>query len=94
MRLLKTVILAATAGIFVVSTALAQNQGVPTSGGWVPRQAVKPDPSKLRVPGGYKAEVFVSGLDTPSAAVTRPAATRIHISRSTRLKILPSLSAT
>ena len=68
MRLLKTVILAATAGIFVVSTALAQNQGVPTSGGWVPRQAVNPDPSKLRVPRGYKAEVFVSGLDTPSAA--------------------------
>ena len=68
MRLLKTVILTATAGIFVVSTALAQNQGVPRSGGWVPREAVKPDPSKLRVPRGYEAEVFVSGLDTPSAA--------------------------
>jgi glucose/arabinose dehydrogenase len=68
MKLLKTVILSATVGIFMVSIALAQNQGVPTSGGWVPREPVKLDPSKVVVPQGYKVEVFVSGLDTASAA--------------------------
>ena len=30
--------------------------------------AVKPDPSKIVVPKGYKVSVFVAGLDTPSAA--------------------------
>jgi hypothetical protein len=68
MRVLRTVILAAAAGLLVASPALAQNQGVPKSGGWVPRQAVTPDPSKVVVPKGYRAEVFAAGLDTPSAA--------------------------
>jgi glucose/arabinose dehydrogenase len=36
-------------------------------GGWEPRQAWKPDPSKVRVPEGYKVEVFVGGLDSPSS---------------------------
>jgi hypothetical protein len=34
----------------------------------VPRTALKPEPGKLVVPKGYKAEVFVAGLDTPSSA--------------------------
>jgi hypothetical protein len=68
MTLLKTLVLSATVGMLMVSGALAQNQGVPKSGGWVPREPVKPDPSKIIVPKGYKVEVFASGLDTASAA--------------------------
>ena len=29
---------------------------------------IKPDPSKIVVPNGYKVGVFAAGLDTPSAA--------------------------
>ena len=47
MRFLKTLMLVAVAGLLVVPMALAQNQGTSTSGGWVPRVAVKPDPSKI-----------------------------------------------
>jgi hypothetical protein len=68
MRWRKAAILATTVGVLTVSTALGQNQGLPKSGGWVPREAMKLDAGKVVVPKGYKAEVFVSGLDTPSAA--------------------------
>src|SRR5256886_17420097 len=69
MRVLKSVMLAAAAGLLLVPLAVAQNQsGTPVSGGWVPRVAHKPDPSKIVVPKGYKVDVFVAGLDTPSAA--------------------------
>ncbi|PYM83116.1 MAG: hypothetical protein DME13_16400, partial [Candidatus Rokuibacteriota bacterium] len=50
------------------TVASTQNAGTSNSGGWVPRTAVKPDASKIKVPQGYKAEVFVAGLDTPSSA--------------------------
>ncbi len=68
MRLVRTLVLAAVASLLVAPMALAQNQGTGTSGGWVPRIAVTPDPSKIVVPSGYKVEVFVAGLDTASAA--------------------------
>src|SRR5712691_3870590 len=42
--------------------------GTKTSGVWQKRIPVKPDPSKVRVPSGYKVGVFAAGLDTPSAA--------------------------
>ncbi|MCW5625097.1 MAG: hypothetical protein KIT73_10305, partial [Burkholderiales bacterium] len=35
---------------------------------WVKQTPVKPDPSKIVVPPGYKVGVFVSGISTPSAA--------------------------
>jgi len=50
------------------SVALAQQQGTGRAGAWEPRIPVKPDPSKIVVPKGYKAEVFADGLDTPSSA--------------------------
>ena len=43
-------------------------QGSGKAGGWAPRAAIKPDPSKILVPNGYKVGVFAAGLDTPSAA--------------------------
>ncbi|MCW5623490.1 MAG: hypothetical protein KIT73_02095, partial [Burkholderiales bacterium] len=43
-------------------------QGTGRAGQWAPRIAVKPDPSKIVVPKGYKVSVFASGLDTPSSA--------------------------
>lgn len=67
MRSARALTVAAGVGLLVASVALAQNQGVGTSGGWVPRVAVKPDPSKIMVPKGYKVEVFVDGLDTVSS---------------------------
>ena len=51
MSFCKAVGLAAGLGLLVASLAPADNQGVGTSGGWVPRVAVKPDPSKIMVPG-------------------------------------------
>src|SRR3989441_8327570 len=68
MRIFRSLILAALAALPLVPMALAQNAGTSTSGGWVPRTALKPEPGKLVVPKGYKAEVFVAGLDTPSSA--------------------------
>jgi hypothetical protein len=43
-------------------------QGTAKPGGWAPRVAVKPDPSKVIVPNGYKVGVFAAGLDTPTSA--------------------------
>src|SRR5436189_4925762 len=68
MRIFRSLILAALAALPLVPMALAQNAGTSTSGGWVPRTALKPEPGKLVVPKGYKAEGFVAGLDTPSSA--------------------------
>src|SRR5439155_1712448 len=68
MRIFRSLILAALAALPLDPMALAQNEGTGTSGGWVPRTALKPEPGKLVVPKGYKAEVFVAGLDTPSSA--------------------------
>ena len=68
MRALRSVMLAAFAALSLAPAALAQNAGTSTSGGWVPRTAVTPEPGKLVVPQGYKVEVFVAGLDTPSSA--------------------------
>jgi glucose/arabinose dehydrogenase len=60
--------LATVLSLVLAPWAGAQNQGVPSSGGWVPRAAVKPDASKIVVPKGYKVEVFADGLDSASAA--------------------------
>jgi len=35
-----------------------------SAGNWAKRTPVKPDPSKIKVPAGYKVGVFASGLDT------------------------------
>jgi hypothetical protein len=47
---------------------LAQDRAVAEPGGpagkWSTRTPVKPDPSKIKVPPGYKVGVFASGLDT------------------------------
>src|SRR5205823_286797 len=67
MRSSKALMVAAGIGLLAASVALAQNTGVGKSGGWVPRVAVKPDPSKVMVPKGYKVEVFAEGLDTASS---------------------------
>src|SRR5262245_16635229 len=52
----------------VTAPALAQERGVAEPGGpagkWSTRTPVKPDPSKIKVPPGYKVSVFAAGLDT------------------------------
>ena len=60
------VAVAATATAWVPNPAKAQ--GGKVSGDWVKRTAVKPDPSKVVVPPGYKVAVFKAGLDTPASA--------------------------
>jgi glucose/arabinose dehydrogenase len=71
MRFFKSLIVTALAVPLVAAVAWADmeaQQGTGKAGGWAPRIAVKPDPSKIVVPPGYKVGVFVAGLDTPSAA--------------------------
>ena len=46
----------------------AAAQGGSATGQWVKRTPVKPDPSKVVVPPGYKVGVFKAGLDTPASA--------------------------
>src|SRR5215207_3653444 len=60
------VAVAVTAAAWVPNPAKAQ--GGKVSGDWVKRTAVKPDPSKVVVPPGYKVAVFKAGLDTPASA--------------------------
>ncbi len=52
----------------VAGSALAQDRAKAEPGGpagkWSTRTPVKPDPSKIKVPPGYKVGVFASGLDT------------------------------
>ena len=38
-----------------------------TTGTWIKRTPVTPDPSKVVVPPGYKVGVFKAGLDTPAS---------------------------
>src|SRR5690554_38216 len=49
-------------------TALAQDRAMADPGGpagkWSTRTPVTPDPSKVKVPKGYKVSVFAAGLDT------------------------------
>jgi hypothetical protein len=62
--------LACSAAMLLGSTAIASAdmQGTGQSGGWEPRIAVEPDPSKVVVPDGYEVGVFVKGLGAPSSA--------------------------
>ena len=66
LRIATTMLVAAI--LLWAPAAWTQNAGTSKSGGWVPRTAVTPDPSKIVVPPGYKVEVFAAGLDTPSSA--------------------------
>ncbi len=59
--------LAATAAMVWVAYSAAAQGGKPT-GQWIKRTPVKPDPSKVVVPPGYKVGVFKAGLDTPASA--------------------------
>jgi hypothetical protein len=71
MRFFKSLVVVALAVPFAVSIAWADmeaQQGTGKAGSWAARVPVKPDPSKIVVPPGYKVGVFVAGLDTPSAA--------------------------
>jgi glucose/arabinose dehydrogenase len=54
--------------IAVAQADMEAQQGSGKAGGWAPRVPVKPDPSKIVVPKGYKVGVFAAGLDTPSAS--------------------------
>ena len=47
---------------FAQDRAMAEPAG--PAGKWSTRTPVKPDPSKIKVPAGYKVGVFASGLDT------------------------------
>ena len=58
-------IAAAAAAIVWVQPATAQSGSA--TGQWVKRTPVKPDPSKVVVPPGYKVGVFKAGLDTPAS---------------------------
>lgn len=71
MRFFKSLVVTALAAPLMAAVAWADmdaQQGTGKAGGWAPRVAVKPNPSKIVVPKGYKVGVFVAGLDTPSAA--------------------------
>ena len=52
----------------MANPVFADQQGTGRAGNWEKRIPVKPDPSKIVVPDGYKVSVFAAGLDTPSAA--------------------------
>ena len=55
---------AVTAAMVWAQPAAAQG----ATGTWVKRTPVKPDPSKVVVPPGYKVGVFKDGLNTPASA--------------------------
>jgi glucose/arabinose dehydrogenase len=68
---MKIPIIAAIAALALGSmtiSAFAQDRAKAEPGGpagkWSTRTPVKPDPSKVKVPPGYKVSVFASGLDT------------------------------
>jgi hypothetical protein len=67
-KLLTALALAAPFAATLAWADMEPQQGTGRAGGWAPRVAVKPDPSKIVVPKGYKVSVFASGLDTASAA--------------------------
>ena len=66
MRLSKVLLTTCIVTLAAAPAVLADQQGTGRSGGWEKRIAVKPDPSKIVVPKGYKVGVLVSGLDTAS----------------------------
>lgn len=68
MKFFKTFITILLAQLLIAASVVAQQQGTGRTGDWESRIAVVPDPSKIVVPEGYEAGVFVSGLDTPTAA--------------------------
>ena len=71
MKFFKSLLVMALAAPFMAAVAWADmesQQGSGNAGGWAPRVPVKPNPSKIVVPKGYKVGVFASGLDTPSSA--------------------------
>jgi len=68
MKILKyAAVVALAVGVFPGS-AFAQDRAMAEPGGpagkWSTRTPVKPDPSKIKVPKGYKVSVFAAGLDT------------------------------
>ena len=64
----RIVLIAAAATAAMVWVQPAAAQGGSATGQWVKRTPVKPDPSKVVVPPGYKVGVFKAGLDTPASA--------------------------
>ena len=68
MKTLKYATVVALAVGVLSGSAFAQDRAVAEPGGpagkWSTRTPVKPDPSKIKVPKGYKVGVFASGLDT------------------------------
>lgn len=62
------VLVALAVGATTSMAAFAQDRAMAEPGGpagkWSTRTPVKPDPSKIKVPKGYKVGVFASGLDT------------------------------
>jgi hypothetical protein len=68
MKILRYVAILALALGSLSGSALAQDRAKAEPGGpagkWSTRTPVKPDPSKIVVPPGYKVGVFASGLDT------------------------------
>ena len=65
---MRIVLIAAAATAATVWAQPAAAQGAKATGQWVKRTPVKPDPSKVVVPPGYKVGVFKAGLDTPASA--------------------------
>src|SRR6478736_979698 len=67
MKILKYAVVALAVGS-ISTSVFAQDRAVAEPGGpagkWSTRTPVKPDPSKIKVPPGYKVGVFASGLDT------------------------------
>ena len=61
------IVLIAAAAAAIVWVQPAAAQGGSATGQWVKRTPVKPDPSKVVVPPGYKVGVFKAGLDTPAS---------------------------
>ena len=68
MRLFKFLLAATLAMPLAVTADMEAQQGTGSAGGWAKRMPIKPDPSKIVVPKGYKVGVFAAGLDTPSSA--------------------------
>jgi hypothetical protein len=69
MRILRYAAAVAMAGAMAMTgSAFAQDRAKAEPGGpagkWSTRVPVKPDPSKVKVPKGYKVSVFAAGLDT------------------------------
>ncbi|RPI37287.1 MAG: hypothetical protein EHM67_11920, partial [Hyphomicrobiaceae bacterium] len=65
MKVFLRILLTTAAAVCLAPAAMAQKAA---TGEWIKREPVKPDPSKVKVPPGYKVGVFKAGLDTPSSA--------------------------